>query len=66
MTSNFILDNVSKAIVEKGQTKSLAERGQATSDQTELGQVQPDLIKPLIPERQTVSNQSERPRSRQI
>ena len=61
VTSNFILDNVSKAIVEKGQTKSLAERGQATSDQTELGQVQPDLIKPLIPERQTVSNQSERP-----
>ena len=37
VTSNFILDNVSKAIVEKGQTKSLAERGQATSDQTECG-----------------------------
>jgi K319-like protein/Big-like domain-containing protein/calcineurin-like phosphoesterase family protein len=58
-SSNFILDNVSKALVEKEQTKSLAEREQATSNQTEPGQVQPDLTKPLIPERHTASNQTE-------
>ena len=58
-SSNFLLDNVSKALAEKEQTKSLGERGEITSNQTERSQIQQDITKPLIPERQSTSNQSE-------
>jgi hypothetical protein len=58
-SSNFLLDNVSKDLAEKEQTKSLGERGEITSNQTERSQIQQDITKPLIPERQSTSNQSE-------
>jgi K319-like protein len=41
--------------VEKEQTKSLAERGQTTSNQTEPGQIQQDVTKPSILKKQTDS-----------
>ena len=52
-SSNFILDNISKALVEKKQIKSLAEMGQATSNQSEPIQIQPGLTKPSSPKKQT-------------
>jgi hypothetical protein len=58
-SSNFLLDNVSKPLAEKEQTKSLGERGEITSNQTKRSQIQQDITKPLIPERQSTSNQSE-------
>lgn len=58
-SSNFVLDNVSKALVEKEQTKSLAERGQTASNQTESALSQQDETISVIPKRQTASNQTE-------
>ena len=62
VVSSLLLNNVSKVLAERGQTKFLDKGGQTTSNQTsnqiEPPQLHQNLTKPLIAERQTPLNQS--------